>query len=199
MPFLLLLALLAWAAWQGAQARELAAGVKNLAEKTSALQSQQEALQSEIEKIEHSPIVSYPQEEKFEPLDIPLSVELQEHAWTLCKQNDIPFNIFMRLMWRESRYQTDALNHNTNGTYDRSLMQINDVNRKWLFGHFGLDTKDPYDSIEAAVVLLRFYLNKGYILEESLACYGAGEYGAMIQDKGFTAARKLILDSKNYM
>lgn len=189
LPYLLLLVFIAWAAWQAAQIHELEKDTQDKAESVSVLQEQQAA--SWMNLVELSRITYEPPVFESNP-DIPLSDDLQEQAWKLCRQNDIPYDIFMRLMYRESRYQPDALNYNKNGTYDRSLMQINDANREWLADHYGLDTNNPYDSIEAAVVILRHYLNKGYTLEESLAAYGVGEYGAMVQGKGFEAAKKLM-------
>lgn len=123
--------------------------------------------------------------------EIALSPELQQHAYELCKQNDIPYELLIKLMWRESRFQINAIGYNTNGTQDSGLMQINDVNRDWLYEAYELDISQPKDNITAAVVLIRYYLNKGYTLEESLAAYGAGETG-MLNGRGFTAARKLL-------
>lgn len=192
--YLLLSALILFAAWQGIQLTEQRSNTYVLAADTKDLRAEREALRAkESRTAAHLP-TTLQRLYVFEvDTTIPLSPDLQRHAWELCRQNNIPYNVFMRLMWRESRYQTDAINLNTNGTYDRSLMQINDCNRAWLADHYSLDTSDPYDSIEAAVVLLAGYL-QWYDQVHALAAYGVGETG-MLAGRGIGAARKLLEDS----
>lgn len=115
----------------------------------------------------------------FEPLDIPLDVKYQEHAWTICQREDIPYPIFAALMWGESRHIPDvADNVNVDGTRDRGLCQINEVNWEWLAKDYGLDVNDPYDNIEAGVIILAMFWHK-YTPEQALTAYAWGEAGML--------------------
>jgi len=49
-----------------------------------------------------------------------------------------------RIIWRESNCQPDATHRNANGTIDRGLMQINDINLGWLAG-VGISADDLLD------------------------------------------------------
>lgn len=87
LPYLLCLGLIALAVWQTIQARQISEDIKSIAESVDTLQSQQAALQDEVEKKisqiqdEHSRTTSGLQsqidEMKFEPMDVDLLPELQ--------------------------------------------------------------------------------------------------------------------------
>lgn len=183
LPYLLLAALIAAAVWQAVQINGIKKDTQALAVSVDALRGEQEALRETIEtqRTELSQIVSEPSlEPTFEPdPEIALEPNLQEHTYNLCQQSGVPYEVMLAIMDHESRFITDVPdNINVNGTRDRGLCQINEVNWGWLADQYGLDVSDLYDNIEAAVVILSAHLNK-YPLEQALACYAAGESGML--------------------
>lgn len=128
--------------------------------------------------------------------EIPLSAELQEHAYTLCEQNGIPYEVLLALMYTESRFETDLISHNSNGTQDYSICQINSCNADWLLDHYGLDITCPQDNIEAAVVLLCVLLDD-YPIRQALAAYQAGRAG-MQRGNGYWYADLVLEKAGDY-
>lgn len=162
------------------------------------LQAENDRLARELtqrQTTEASPVevagISYTQPPVFEPLDVPLDTELQEHAWRLCQQNDIPFEVVMAIAWHESRFTVDAVGCNDNGTCDSGLMQINDINRDWLAEHHGLDIEDPYDNIEAGIIILSRFWHR-YTPEQALTAYAWGEAGMLEAGVTAPAAERIL-------
>lgn len=63
-----------------------------------------------------------------------------------------------RIVWRESRCQPDVRSR----TRDTGLLQINDINHRWLSDRFGKPVTvellyNPETNIEAAALLFRFW------------------------------------------
>jgi hypothetical protein len=60
-----------------------------------------------------------------------------------------------RIMWRESKCQPGTTRRNANGTIDRGLMQINDINLGWLarVGITADDLLDGNENLKAARLL----------------------------------------------
>lgn len=191
-----MLLLCIWAIRQGQDARQLLNDVHDVGRSIEALQIQQEALRNEIDNIEW--IVPEPSEQRFIPLDIDLSEDLQQFTWdlyaTLPLEQDEAFRIVMAIMWRESRYQLDAVNYNANGTTDIGVCQINSCNWDWLAAD-GIDVHTTEGNIAACITILGESL-EDYTLEESLAAYGVGISG-MRAGRGFEAAQELIEYSNN--
>lgn len=180
LPFAFLIGLLIWAICQTVQINDLAQDVKVLSDDISQVAAEREQLmQAKALSVPVSIEVetSVPEPE-FAPIDIPLDVKLQEHAWELCQQNDIPFEIVMSVAWHESRFQVDAVGYNRNGTTDSGVMQINSCNWQWLYDDHDLDISDPYDNIEAGIHILSMFWSK-YPPEEALTAYAWGEQGML--------------------
>lgn len=57
----------------------------------------------------------------------PLLQRAHAHGWPEAELGELE-----RVLWRESRCITDAVNTNRNGTVDRGALQINDVNLRTL-------------------------------------------------------------------
>lgn len=85
-----------------------------------------------------------------------LEVEIQEYAYNKCVEVDIPYEVFMALMWNESKYDTDALSQDG---MDCGLCQIRKSNHNWIEKELGrdLDFFNPYDNIDASIFMLTHY------------------------------------------
>jgi hypothetical protein len=109
--------------------------------------------------------------------NIPLSYELQHYTYQRCLDEELDYELVLALMWRESRFQVDAVGHNENGTQDSGVMQINDVNKGWLLEDHGItDLMDPYQNIDAGTIILGNYTEK-YGAQAALMAYQYGEMG----------------------
>ncbi len=108
---------------------------------------------------------------------IPMSRELQEYTYKKCEERGLEYELVLAIMWRESRFTTDAVNVNANGTRDNGIMQINDVNRAWLKENLGIDDlMDPYQNIDAGTAMLK-RLEEKYGTHKAMLAYQYGEAG----------------------
>ena len=130
-----------------------------------------------------------------EPWPIPLEPELQTHTYKESIRSRLPPEIVLAIMEHESRYLSDVPdNINRNGTRDRGLMQINEVNWELLRNQYGLDVSDPRDNITAGMIILSVYL-QDYPMEQALAAYAAGETG-MLRGEGAEFAANVMSGAK---
>lgn len=110
---------------------------------------------------------------------IPLSYHLQQYTYNSCIDYGLEYELVLALMWRESRFQTDAVHINLNGTQDSGIMQINDVNREWLAERHGInDLMDPLQNIRAGLIILSTFTDK-YGVHAGLMAYQYGEQGML--------------------
>lgn len=108
---------------------------------------------------------------------IPMSYELQAYTFTRCEELSLDYALVLAIMWRESRFQVNAVNLNANGTQDNGIMQINDVNKDWLFQEHGIsDLMDPRQNIGAGTAMLAHFIEK-YGEHDALMAYQYGETG----------------------
>lgn len=111
----------------------------------------------------------------FEPCDIPLEPEVQEFVYYLCYTYEIDYYLVMGLIKTESGFRADAVSKNK----DYGLMQINQVNFKWLNENLGItDLLDPYQNIKAGIYMLADLYGKYQSTERVLMAYHLGESGA---------------------
>lgn len=130
-----------------------------------------------------------------EPWPIPLEPELQAHTYKESLRSGLPLEVVLAIMEHESRYISDVPdNINRNGTRDRGLMQINEVNWQRLQRQYGLDVSDPQDNITAGMIILSEHL-RDYPMEQALAAYAAGETG-MKRGEGAKFASKIMSGAK---
>jgi hypothetical protein len=66
-----------------------------------------------------------------------------------------------RIMWRESKCQPGTTRRNANGTIDRGLMQINDINLGWL-ARVGITADDLLDGSENLKAARLLYEQAGW-------------------------------------
>ena len=142
---------------------------------------------------EQTDVITIPEpvsQNEFRILPIPLSPELQRYSYQVCLENDIEYALLMALMWQESKFDPNLVSHNTNGTYDSGLMQINSCHKDWLRSHWGItDLFDPKDNIRVGAAMFAARLDK-YSEHLALMAYQYGETGMRRQvGKGVTETK----------
>lgn len=114
-------------------------------------------------------------ESAFVPLDVPMDEELQQYTYSLCHAYGVDFELVMALINQESSFQTDIIST----TNDFGLMQINQINHKWLSEKLGItDFNDPHQNIHCGVYMLSDLLEKYEEPSKALMAYNMGETGA---------------------
>jgi hypothetical protein len=112
--------------------------------------------------------------------EIPLSYDLQKYTYERCLEVDLEYEMVLAVMWRESTFRLDTVSINRNGTQDSGLMQINDVNRGWLYEQHGIsDLFDPYQNIDAGTLILSRLFEKYENEKMALIGYQFGESGML--------------------
>ena len=110
---------------------------------------------------------------------IPLSYELQRYIYERSAALGLEYELVLALIWRESTFRIEAVGVNRNGTRDSGLMQINDINRDWLFEkHDIYDLMDPIQNVDAGTLILADLLSR-YGETYALVAYQFGESGML--------------------
>lgn len=113
---------------------------------------------------------------------VPLAQPLQKYTFDLCRSEGVDYELALAVMWNESRFDTRAVNVNVDGSQDSGLMQINDVNAKWIEQELGVDNLfDAKQNILVGVTLLARFVRE-YGEYDGLMAYNLGEAG-MIRAK----------------
>ena len=168
------------------QTHALMREIEDINESVAALKDHRQTIREQLQNFEeYQPIPA----DIFDPLDIPLDLELQEHAVSEARRIGIEPSILFALMYRESRFQTDAWRIDTNGYESVGLCQINGIALPFLIER-GIDPSSPYGNITAACELIGYYLER-FSLKEALAAYAVGE-SAMLRGRGLEAAEEMI-------
>lgn len=111
--------------------------------------------------------------------DIKLSPELQKITYNLSQEYGIRYSLILALMFRESGYNVDAYNVNSNGTADHGLMQINDCNAKLMNSH-GINWDIPEENIEGGCIILKYFLDQNdWDENKALMAYQYGQSGML--------------------
>jgi hypothetical protein len=111
----------------------------------------------------------------FTPLNVPMSEEEQEFVYYLAVGYNIDFTLAMALIQHESSFQADVVS----STQDYGLMQINQINHKYLTETIGVtDFLDPYQNIRAGMFTIRKLFEKYQDTNKVLMAYNMGENGA---------------------
>lgn len=121
-------------------------------------------------------------EDGFTPYDIPLEEELQKYTFEVCSENNVDYIMVLALMDQESDYTEKVISK----TNDYGIMQINQVNHKWLADKLGVeDFLDAKQNILAGVHMLKALTEKYEDTNKILMAYNKGENGAKkLWDKG---------------
>ena len=103
-----------------------------------------------------------------------LSEEYQDYLWEICKEYQVTeyYELFIAQMYHESHFDESIIS----STNDYGLMQINKCNHSWLEQELGNgDFLDPYNNIEAGIMIMSGFLQKYSDVHKSLVCYNRGE------------------------
>lgn len=127
--------------------------------------------------------------------DIPLSEDLQRFTYACSSDAGVEYELVLAIMWRESRFDPNAVGYNRNGTKDNGIMQINDVNKGWLSEKYGItDLMDPYQNIRAGVTMLSELLHEYNDVEAALMAYHYGEAGMLKKMRqGITTNKQVVI------
>lgn len=109
------------------------------------------------------------EEQDFEPWDIPLSDNLQQHIHRLGEKYDVSYAMVIAMIDVESGFNSKAVS----STNDYGLMQINAINHKE-----NTDYLDPYDNVEQGIKALHRLAKKYNEADLVLMCWNCGETGA---------------------
>ncbi len=104
-----------------------------------------------------------------------LSEDIQKYIYEVCKEKNVPFELVIAIIERESGYKTAAV-----GDDGKSIgyMQINVEANRELLSELGLsDMTDPRQNIKAGVYIISRLIDK-YGVRDALSAYNYGESGA---------------------
>ena len=113
---------------------------------------------------------------------VPLDVELQEYIWTRCKKATSDYEDYyafiLGCIQHESTFRARATHHNSNGSVDRGIMQINSSNLSKM-KRAGLiagaeDLFDPFRCIDCGLWLMNQYIDKFGVSESAYYAYNTG-------------------------
>lgn len=150
--------------------------------------------------IDEEPLVFQSSEDDNYYIDsLPLSEELQEYTYYICKAYYIDYSFVLALMFTESSFKADIISKSD----DYGLMQINSCNHKDIGDKLGVtDFLEPHQNIRAGMYLLRKLFEKYDTPERVLMAYNLGEYGAsVLWDKGITEttySKKVLTKADEY-
>lgn len=120
-----------------------------------------------------------------------LSEEYQDYLWQLCKEYEVTdyYELFIAQMYHESCFDETVVSQ----TNDYGLMQINKCNHQWLSEKLGNgDFLDPYNNMEAGVLIMSGFLQKYSDVHKALVCYNRGE-SAVINGTYSTSYSKCVI------
>lgn len=144
------------------------------------------------EVMNEAPLVTEPIVEEEEPkvfyFDVPLSHELQDYIRELCTTYDVPMELVIAMIEKESTFRENVVSK----TNDYGLMQINVINHDNLKKKLGVtNLLDPYQNVLSGIYIISGHLNKtGGDIELALMRYNAGGAGAKkMWDKGIYSTK----------
>ncbi len=144
------------------------------------------------EVMNEAPLVTEPIVEEEEPkvfyFDVPLSHELQDHIRELCTEYNVPMELVIAMIEKESSFRANVISK----TNDHGLMQINVINHGNLKKKLGVtNLLDPYQNVLSGIYIISGHLNKtGGDIELALMRYNAGGAGAKkMWDKGIYSTK----------
>ena len=131
----------------------------------------------------YRPVISNVVDYGFKSYNIKLSIENQQIAYNLCKYYNIPYELFLALMYKESGYNQNAIS----ATNDYGMCQINISNHNNLINKLGITNfLDPKENMIAGAYMLSLYLtnarkitgdeNTAYIYALNSYNMGEGSY-----------------------
>lgn len=140
---------------------------------------------------------------------VELDEQLQDFIYEQTTKNDIDYEMFIALIKTESNFDPKLVYHNTNGTTDHGLVQMNSANIERLSAKLNLDKVDvynPYHSVLLGIEELkesREYWEDTYSGEKldqvMFMSFNMGNYGMkkFIRKNGFMDSRYMKKIKKN--
>ena len=90
----------------------------------------------------------------FKEYNVALPLEQQKYAYNLCQQYGIQYELFLAVMYKESKFNPNAVG----GGNSYGLCQIHQSNHAMLSARLGISSfYDPYDNMTAGAYLLSHY------------------------------------------
>lgn len=115
--------------------------------------------------------------------EVPLSDGFQDYIRSKCIEYDVPMELVIALIDKESSFRADVVSN----TDDYGYMQINKFNHEWLSETLGVSNfLDPYENVLCGIYIISEHLEKtDGNLELALMRYNCGATGAKkLWDKG---------------
>lgn len=185
-----------------------------LIEQSQQFREQEEARKAAAEQIRqkdpvHTESYTGPAAERPVLQHVKLDEKLQDFIYEKTLQHDIDYEMFMALIKTESNFDPTVVYHNTNGTTDHGLVQMNSVNIERLSAKLDLEKVDlynPYHSVLLGIEELkesRKYWEDTYSGEKleqvMFMSFNMGNYGMkkFIRKYGFTDSTYMKKLKKN--
>lgn len=110
--------------------------------------------------------------------NIPLSLNQQRYIHKLCDKYNLDYELVLGLIDLESNFKMDAVNHNTNGTIDAGLFQVNSGNWDWMEDELErkLNMYNFKDNVDSGMFILNHYKDDN--IYRHLTNYNRGMAGA---------------------
>lgn len=105
--------------------------------------------------------------------------DLKEYTSQVCDEYDVDYGLALGVIYNESRFKSGLTHMNSNGTIDYGLMQVNEVNFKYLNKTLGITSMnqllDDRVGIRCGVHLLAYHKNATGNDSAALLRYQVGE------------------------
>lgn len=121
---------------------------------------------------------------------------------------NLDFNIILSLVDLESNFNVRAVNHNTNGTTDRGLFQINNNTASWLAAKIGVRNITPEKiyspkyNIKMGLWYINYLHSKYNNWYKTLTAYNKGEAGMESYSRKYGTYKsrysKIIMERRGY-
>lgn len=116
----------------------------------------------------------------FSPLELPISEDVQKHLYAVCRESGIDYAFALATIAHESSFNENATHHNSNGTTDRGLCQVNSCWVKDLkeLGYITCaeDLYNPYKCIDCGMWVLKSCVDELGNTESAYYAYNTGRY-----------------------
>lgn len=129
-------------------------------------------------------------EEKIEYFDVPLSEDLQNYIFELCKESEIDPAIVISMIKAESNFDSSAIGDSGRS---KGLMQIQEKIHIDRMDKLGCtDLLDPYQNVTVGVDLLSELIDRGRGVEWALMAYNGGPKHANDHTKAGTVSKYVV-------
>lgn len=123
-------------------------------------------------EIKEEPPAPEPEKEYKYIEDCPLDVELQQGIYDICEKYNVPYELVMAMIKKESLYITDSVGDNGDSV---GLMQIQEKWHYELMEELGVsDLTDPLGNVEVGTALIASYIEESGNVEYALMKYNGG-------------------------